>query len=215
MPKNGQNWPTVNDMVAKNQRLVVFTSKSSKEASEGFAYQWRYVVENQYGDGGMKAGVCTNRAESPVLSAKSISLVLQNFFPDNPSEATACKDNSGVLSNMLSVCYGAAGKRWANFLAVDFYKRSDGGGAFQAVDKLNGELICGCSDVQYCQPNATFGVCRQLLVHSHTGVQPSASPTDQETGGDSRATVSAAAVLIGINSPNKLILQLIALIFIL
>lgn len=47
MPKDGGDWPTVDDMVQKNQRLVVFTSKSSKEASEGIAYQWTYVVENQ------------------------------------------------------------------------------------------------------------------------------------------------------------------------
>lgn len=47
MPKNGEDWPTVDDMVQKNQRLVVFTSKSSKEASEGLAYEWNYVVENQ------------------------------------------------------------------------------------------------------------------------------------------------------------------------
>lgn len=47
MPKNGGDWPIVDDMVKQNQRLVVFTSKSSKEASEGIAYQWRYVVENQ------------------------------------------------------------------------------------------------------------------------------------------------------------------------
>jgi hypothetical protein len=47
LPKNGGNWPTVDAMVQKNQRLVVFTSKASKEASEGIAYEWRYVVENQ------------------------------------------------------------------------------------------------------------------------------------------------------------------------
>jgi hypothetical protein len=47
MPKSGGNWSTVDDMVKKNQRLVVFTSNSSKEASEGIAYQWNYVVETQ------------------------------------------------------------------------------------------------------------------------------------------------------------------------
>lgn len=47
MPKDGGNWPVIDDMISKNQRLVVFTSKSSKEASEGIAYEWRYVVENQ------------------------------------------------------------------------------------------------------------------------------------------------------------------------
>lgn len=47
MPKSGQDWPLVSDMVANNQRLIVFTSIKSKEQSEGIAYQWNYMVENQ------------------------------------------------------------------------------------------------------------------------------------------------------------------------
>ncbi|GER49290.1 PLC-like phosphodiesterases superfamily protein [Striga asiatica] len=92
MPKGGHDWPLANDMVAKNQRLLVFTSKESKETSEGIAYQWNYM-------------------------------------------------NSGNLDDMLETCYAAAGNRWANFVAVDFYKRSEGGGTFKATDMLNGELF--------------------------------------------------------------------------
>lgn len=29
-------------------------------------------------------------------------------------------------------------------------QRSDGGGAFLAVDRLNGRLLCGCDDVHAC-----------------------------------------------------------------
>lgn len=47
MPTAGGDWPTVAEMIAKNQRLLVFTSIKSKEASESIAYQWNYVVENQ------------------------------------------------------------------------------------------------------------------------------------------------------------------------
>lgn len=47
MPRNGQDWPLVSDMVAKNQRLLVFTSIKTKEQSEGIAYQWNFMVENQ------------------------------------------------------------------------------------------------------------------------------------------------------------------------
>lgn len=47
MPTNGQNWPLVSEMVGNNQRLLVFTSIQSKESSEGIAYQWNYMVENQ------------------------------------------------------------------------------------------------------------------------------------------------------------------------
>ncbi|KAG9152097.1 hypothetical protein Leryth_017667 [Lithospermum erythrorhizon] len=45
MPKNGGKWPTVDDMVQQNQRLVVFTSKSAKESSEGIAYEWSPIVK--------------------------------------------------------------------------------------------------------------------------------------------------------------------------
>ncbi|KAK8694346.1 hypothetical protein V6N13_071900 [Hibiscus sabdariffa] len=159
MPKNGGDWPLVSDMVANNKRLLVFTSIKSKEASERIAYQWNYMVENQYGDGGMKAGSCPNRAESSSLADKTKSLVLVNYFRSDPIKLETCVDNSGNLINMLQTCHAAAGNRWANFVAVDYYKRSEGGGSFQAVDTLNGKLLCGCNDVHACVPGSAAGAC--------------------------------------------------------
>ncbi|KAG4937506.1 hypothetical protein JHK85_052425 [Glycine max] len=141
MPRNGQDWPL--------------------EQSEGIAYQWNFMVENQYGDGGRKAGSCPNRAESSPLNDKSKSLVLVNYFRSTPIKPITCEDNSGELINMLQTCFGAAGNRWANFVAVDYYKRSEGGGSFQAVDTLNGQLLCGCDDVHTCVPGSTSEACSQ------------------------------------------------------
>ncbi|KAF6140091.1 hypothetical protein GIB67_001832 [Kingdonia uniflora] len=159
MPQNGQDWPLVSDMVANNQRLIVFTSIQSKQDSEGIAYQWSYMVENQYGNGGMDVGSCFNRGESCPLDDKTKSLVLVNYFESIPLKQPTCAHNSGDLINMLHTCYGAAGSRWANFVAVDYYKRSEGGGSFQAVDTLNGMLLCGCDDVHTCVPGSTSGTC--------------------------------------------------------
>ncbi|KAI3452011.1 hypothetical protein Pfo_008676 [Paulownia fortunei] len=185
MPKNGEDWPTVDDMVKKNQRLVVFTSKSSKEASERIAYEWNYVVENQYGNNGMIAGSCPSRSESSPMNTSSKSLVLMNYFPTNPNVSEACTDNSAELISMMKTCYEADGKRWPNFIAVDFYKRSDGGGAPEAVDEANGHLTCGCDSIAYCRANATFGTCDIPVLSPPPPAQLSPAGTAQGPGNNS------------------------------
>lgn len=47
MPVNGAAWPTIGTLIQNNWRLVVFTSKRAKQATEGIAYQWAYMNENQ------------------------------------------------------------------------------------------------------------------------------------------------------------------------
>ncbi|KAK5842633.1 hypothetical protein PVK06_005011 [Gossypium arboreum] len=90
------------------------------------------------GDGRIQARSCSNTAESSGLDDKTKSLVLINYFHSMSSKKKTCENNSRDLINMLRTCYTAPGNRWANFVVVDYYKRSEGGGSFQAVDTFNG-----------------------------------------------------------------------------
>lgn len=74
------------------------------------------------GDEGLRNESCPSRGESAPLDDKTKSLVFVNLFLSVPIKLAACEINSRDLLGMLDKCHGAAGNRWANFVAVDFYK---------------------------------------------------------------------------------------------
>ena len=70
----------------------------------------------------MVAGSCPNRGESPAMNTNTIPLILVNYFPTNPNKSRACMQNSAPLINMVNTCLEQDGKRWPNFIAVDYYQ---------------------------------------------------------------------------------------------
>lgn len=169
MPKKGQDWPTVDEMVENNTRLLVFTSNPSKEIEEKIAYQWNYMVENEPGDPGLHRGSCTNRKESKGLDSRSASLFLMNYFSTIPLQSDqACKEHSSALTDMVNSCYKAAGNSIPNFMAVNFYMRSDGGGVFGELDRMNGQSLCGCSSISSCKGGGRNGVCKETSASDTT-----------------------------------------------
>ncbi|XP_006339877.1 PI-PLC X domain-containing protein At5g67130 [Solanum tuberosum] len=191
MPRKGDDWPTVNDMVKKNYRLLVFTSDSSKEAAEGIAYQWRYMVENEPGDPGVVPGSCSSRKESKALNSRSASLFLMNYFPTVAVQDGACKEHSTQFVDTVGACYKAAGNMMPNYVAVNFYMRSDGGGVFDVLDQMNGRTLCGCPTVTACQAGVHFGVCKNTTA---ANAAPTATNTAGMFSGSVQLTGHASAI---------------------
>ncbi|XP_027084376.1 PI-PLC X domain-containing protein At5g67130 [Coffea arabica] len=59
----------------------------------------------------------------------------------------------------------AAGNIMPNILAINFYLRSDGGGVFDAVDRMNGQTLCGCTTVTACQAGARLVEVARVFLH--------------------------------------------------
>lgn len=74
------------------------------------------------GHDGMRGDSCSNRVESFPMNTTTKSLVLMNYFRNVKNSNEACKDNSSPLISMMNICFIAAGNRWPNYVAVDFYK---------------------------------------------------------------------------------------------
>ncbi|GAQ89545.1 hypothetical protein KFL_005340100 [Klebsormidium nitens] len=134
MPTDGSDWPSVRAMAAIG-RLVVWTDARGGD----LPWQWDYYVEAMYGTRGMDSASCPVRDNgSSGLSDRSKSLVLVNWFGDLEASSAACTDNQLVtLQAKLQACYAAAGSRWANFLAVDFFQHNTDGGAFKSLEWLS------------------------------------------------------------------------------
>jgi hypothetical protein len=144
-------WPKLADLIAANQRLLIFTdhSRSADESagltrdSFGVMYQREWTVENYWSMGsgiGSSDWSCYSRwydanTDIPLTRTESgfRPLFVMNHFRDVTIPGTAQTDNSKLADRARRFCQPAARKK-PNFLAVDRY---DLGDPASAVNSLN------------------------------------------------------------------------------
>ncbi len=123
-------WPTLNELISKNKRLIVFSNKGSP-----FISQWSWTVENHYNIGEEKGENCERRGESKDgLVGQSHSLLSINYFYDFAFDIYLVHDpkvrfiNHGYLNGPLLEKYLdkkciPKWKRIPNFINVDHANR--------------------------------------------------------------------------------------------
>ncbi|MFE4667420.1 phospholipase [Streptomyces sp. NPDC056716] len=144
-------WPRVADLIAANDRLLIFTdhSRSADQSagltrdSFGVMYQSEWTVENHWSMGsgtGTSNWSCYSRwygADTNIPLTRTEGafqpLFVMNHFRDTTMSGTAATDNTKLADRATRFCLPAARKK-PNFLAVDRY---DLGNPTAAVDALN------------------------------------------------------------------------------
>jgi hypothetical protein len=134
----GDPWPTLQQMIDANQRLVVLTDVNDGQAYPWYHYVWNYGVETHYTAHSRQDFSCDyNRGDS------TKSLFILNHFITQSSlgygmiDSAAAVNANPYLTSRAMACWTATGKM-PNFLTVDFYEQGD---VMAAKDAINTGLV--------------------------------------------------------------------------
>lgn len=134
--KTGKTWPTLQEMINSNKRLVVFSDKNDASVSQKwYHYIWNYAVETSFSvTDTMQFRSDYNRGNP------ANDLFILNHFMVTPGLGTGSKANAMIvnsnpfLANRITRCMTKTGKI-PNFLTVDFHNV---GNCLEEVYRLNG-----------------------------------------------------------------------------
>jgi hypothetical protein len=134
----GSNWPTLQEMIDDNTRLVVMTDVDDASASQGwYHYMWDISVETHYSVNSTVDFNCDfNRGDS------INDLFIFNHFITNNILGTGVESEAEIINanpyfiDRVQMCQLEKSK-FPNFITVDFYEL---GNSKAVVDELNGVL---------------------------------------------------------------------------
>ena len=119
-------WPTLSGFITLTKPLIVLTSN---RYSPDFAYQWKYMSENVYGDASLDKATWMNpRGGSAPLD--QLALCALNHFPTWSASsftltawlARATQDNAAsLLKSMVDAC-NTQWKRYPNYINAGFWE---------------------------------------------------------------------------------------------
>lgn len=132
---NGTAWPTLQEMINLNKRLVLFSDVADASPTQGwYHYVWNFAVETHYSVNNVNDFTdAYNRGDS--LN----DLFIFNHFVTNGVTGTGMDSEAAIaneynfLLNRIELNYALKGK-FTNFITVDFFEL---GNALDVVNSLN------------------------------------------------------------------------------
>lgn len=134
-------WPLVSDMIQRNKRLVIFSSKNHDNPKNklGVAFDQHYTKQNYWslgaGGGDRK---CQSRWNNGSYDVDYVAppLFLMSHFRDTPTIITAAIDNAydNLMSRAEKDCFPLT-RQLPNFVAVDFWEYPLGGDDLLSISK--------------------------------------------------------------------------------
>ncbi|KAJ2775881.1 hypothetical protein IWQ57_000038 [Coemansia nantahalensis] len=149
--QNGYPWPTLSQMIDKNQRLVVFIDDKADPSQVPYILpEWGYVVEIPYANIAPVAAFPCNQ-DRPKDGIPRDLIVMNHFAYnrvsigkeniDTPLSAGQIKsagyNSVDSLAAHVNTCRATWGDRVLNFVTLDYYDVGDGA-IFKIVDQING-----------------------------------------------------------------------------
>ena len=128
----GENWPTLEELIAANKQIVVFASLDGGRL-EGYMAQWTHWLDNPYQAQHVEDFSCAPERGDP----QTATLYNVNHFISRPLALVDFAEEGNwnpILHDHVFSCWEETG-RFPNQVLVDFYSIGD---LFSVVDALNG-----------------------------------------------------------------------------
>ena len=134
----GAAWPTLQEMITANTRLVIFSDVDDASASQQwYHYVWDYAVETHYSVSNQNDFNCDYNRGDPLNDLFIFNHFVTSLVGTGSVSSSTQANSNPFLIDRINQCWQEKNK-FPNFITVDFYEL---GNTLEAVNMLNGIFL--------------------------------------------------------------------------
>ena len=130
-------WPTLQEMIDNNDRLVVFSESDNGVGQPWYLYAWEMMTETHYSYSGPSDFSCDYNRGNPDNELFLFNHWITTFFGFADANEAQVVNEENFLMNRVIECYNDNG-HFPNFIGLDFVSIGDG---MTVVDQINGGIL--------------------------------------------------------------------------